>query len=273
MKNNIITAIAAGFLLTVFPLTALAQHGEKDVTLHVNPRWSECSFQLDPSLTQEAWRQFTREAGLVIYFRPLSDARPMGVGNYELSILNWQTAFDDTDPAWNDTFVHPDSVHWLKEGDRLQIPGFVFRAGVSERIDVNAYWVKNPGANYGFWGGQVQYAFVNDIDNALAASARLSFVSLYGPYDFDFTTYGMEVLASKEFGVYSDWVFVSTYAGISAYLSRSHETAPVVDLKDERILGMRGMIGVATRISFARLALEYNAAAVNSISFKVGVGF
>lgn len=49
-------------------------------TLHVNPRWKQCSFQLDSSLTQGAWHQFTEEAGLVVYFRPLTDARPMGKG-------------------------------------------------------------------------------------------------------------------------------------------------------------------------------------------------
>ena len=32
--------------------------------LHVSNRWKECSFQLDPALTQAAWHQFTREAGV-----------------------------------------------------------------------------------------------------------------------------------------------------------------------------------------------------------------
>src|SRR5688572_31792544 len=102
---------------------ALAQHNHgghshgdhHDVQLHVNPRWKECSFQLDASLTQNAWREFTKEAGLVVYFRSLTDAKPMGARNFELSLLQWETAFDDTKDAWNDTFVHPTETHWLKE--------------------------------------------------------------------------------------------------------------------------------------------------------------
>ena len=273
MKTTMNITLAAAFSFALFQSTAFAHGGEKHVKLHINPRWSECSFQLDPALTQDAWRQFTREAGLVAYYRPLDGAKPVGVGNYEFSVLQWQTGIDDTQPAWNDTFVHPDSVHWLKEGSTLAIPGLTFRTGITDRIDVSAYWVKNPGANYGFWGGQVQYNFVHDSEKNWDASARLNFVSLYGPYDFDFTVYGLDLLASKEYSLYSDWISVSTYAGVSAYLSSSHELTSVVDLKDERVTGVRGMVGAAAQVSMARFAVEYNVAAVNSVSFKIGIGF
>ena len=99
--------------------------------LHVNPRWKECSFQLDPSLTQSAWRQFTEEAGLVTFFRPLSDARPLGKGRFELSALKWKTNINARDAAWNDTFVHPDSTHWLFEGSGLEFPGLTAGANVA----------------------------------------------------------------------------------------------------------------------------------------------
>ncbi|MGB2867861.1 MAG: hypothetical protein WBD36_05380 [Bacteroidota bacterium] len=273
MKNMTMTALAAAFVLTLSQPTATANGGSRNVRLHVNPRWKECSFQLDPALSQTAWHQFTQEAGLVVYFRSLTDAKPMGVGNYEFSVLEWETGFDDTQSAWNDTFVHPDSTHWLKESDRLGIPGLTFRAALTNRIDIGAYWIKNPGANYGFWGGQVQYNVVHDSERKWDASARASFVSLYGPDDFDFTVYGMDFVASKEYALYSDWVSVSPYAGVSTYLSRSHEKTIAVDLKDEDIFGVRGMVGAVAQISVARIGMEYNVAAVNSFSFKVGIGF
>ena len=46
----------------------------------------------------------------------------MGRGKFEVSVLQWQTDIDDHDAAWNDTFVHPDSVHWLFEGSGPQVP-------------------------------------------------------------------------------------------------------------------------------------------------------
>lgn len=272
MKTKTIAILAGITVLAVFQSPAFA-HGGKHVKLHVNPRWKECSFQLDPALTQAAWHEFTREAGLVAYFRSLTDARPMGAGNFEISVLQWATAFDDTKDAWNDTFVHPDSTHWLKEGSRLAFPGLMLRAGITDRLDVGAYVTKSPGANYGFWGGQVQYNVVNDAEARWAASARLGFVSMYGPDDLGLTVYGLDLLASREFAVHSDWISVSPYAGVSTYLSTAHETTTAVDLKDERVLGVQGMVGVAAQVSLARLAVEYNVAAVNTLSFKLGVGF
>ena len=273
MKGTMIYTIAAATVFTVFQSMAVAHGDSKNVKLHVNPRWKECSFQLDPSLTQEAWHHFTAEAGLVTYFRSLTDAKPMGGGNFEVSILDWQTRIDDTDAAWNDTFVHPDSTHWLLEGSSLAFPGLMFRAGLTDRIDVGAYWTKAPGANYGFWGGQVQYNVVNESEKQWAASARVSFVSMYGPDDFNFAVYGLDFLASKEYALISDWVSISPYAGVSTYLANSHETSAVVNLSDEHVVGVQGMVGAVAQISLARLAVEYSVARVNSLSFKLGVTF
>ncbi|MEW5799334.1 MAG: hypothetical protein AB1728_10030 [Bacteroidota bacterium] len=273
MKDTIFNTIAAAVVFALFPSEASAHGSGNDVNLHINPRWSECSFQLDPSLTQQAWHQFAKEAGMVSYFRSLTDAKPMGVGHYEFSILQWQTAFDDRKDAWNDTFVHPDSVHWLKESARLGFPGLTFRTGITDNIDVAAFVTKSPGANYGFWGGQVQYNIVNNVENDWAISSRLGFNSLYGPEDFNFTVYGLDLLASKEFAVYSDWITVSPYAGTSIYLASAHEITSKVTLSDENVAGVQGTIGAVAQISFAKLAVEYNAAVVNTLSFKIGIGF
>lgn len=273
MKHSKFSTLAAVVVSTVFSSAALAHGGDKHITLHVNPRWSECSFQLDASLTQQAWRQFTKEAGQVVYFRSLTDAKPMGTGNYEVSLLQWSTNIDESQPAWNDTFVHPDSVHWLIGGDRLAFPGLMARAGITDKIDFAAYVTKAPGANYGFLGGQVQYNLVNNVAKDWAASARVSFVSIYGPDDIDYTVYGADLTASKLVATYSDWARVSAYGVVSAYLGRSHEKSAVVNLADESVLGVQGSVGIAAQLSVARVSAEYNMASLNTISFKVGMGF
>jgi hypothetical protein len=268
-------AVAAVTLLTPaagFAQVSHAADGAKDIVLHLSDRWDECSFQLDPSLTQQAWRQFTKEAGLVVYFRPLADARPMGKGNFELSILQATTGIDDADAAWNDTFVHPDERHWLFEGSGLPMPGLMARGGVTDRLDVGAYFTKNPNANYGFYGGQAQYNIAQGRNADWAVSSRASFVSMYGPEDLDFTVYGVDVLASKAFPV-ARWVSVSPYAGVSGYLNSSHEKSDVVSLEDENIVGVQAMVGAVAQISVARIAVEYNAAKVGSRTIKVGVAF
>ena len=269
MKRILPLAVAIATALIQTPADA-QDHKHSGPKLHVNPRWDECSFQLDPSLTQAAWRQFTREAGLVAYFRSVSDARPMGRGHFEVSVLQWQTGIDDHDAAWNDTFVHPDSTHSLFEGSGLKFPGLMIRAGITNTTDVGFYVTKNPGANYGFFGGQVQRSLLGTTGD-WAASARASFVRMYGPEDLNLTVYGVDLLASRRMAL-TRWAVLSPYAGVSTYLSRSHERSAVVALYDESVIGAQGMVGAAMEVYNARLAVEYNVARVPTLSLKVGVG-
>jgi hypothetical protein len=244
--------------------------GGKNVTLHINPRWKECSFQLDAALTPAAWRQFTGEAGVVTHFKPLVDAKPLGRGNYELSLLQWNTGIDDTEAAWNDTFVHPDSAHWLFEGSGLNFPGLTGRVGVTDRTDVGVYVTKSPGANYGFYGVQVQQNLVDNPASNWAAAMRVGFTSMYGPEDLDFKVYGADLLASRRYGMFRGKLAVSPYAGVSATLSRSQEKSAVVDLEDANVLGAQATLGAVAEFSVARVAMEYSLARVPSMSLKIG---
>jgi hypothetical protein len=270
MKRTTLTTAAMALALIQAPASAQHTHTHDGPPLHINTKWKECSFQIDPSLTQAAWRQFTQEAGLVVYFRPVADARPMGRGNFELSAVRWETGIDDADAAWNDTFVHPDEHHSLFEGSRQSVPGLMLRAGVSNSTDVGVYFTKSPGANYGFAGAQVQYNLLRTASD-WAASARGSFVTIYGPEDLDFAVYGVDLVASRTFAL-ARWASVSPYAGVSTYLASSHEKTSAVALRDERLVGMQTTAGASLQLTKARLGVEYNVAKVPTVSFKVGFG-
>jgi hypothetical protein len=269
MAHTRLTTATLALAIALMQTPAVAQSGRP--RLHVNPRWKNCSFQLDSSLTQSAWHQFTEEAGLVAYFRPISDARPMGKWKFEISMLQSQTGIDDTDSAWNDTFVHPDSTHWLFEGNGLKFPGLMARVGVASKTDVGLYFTRSPGANYGFVGGQLQHSLVGDTTRAWTAAVRASFVSMYGPADLSFRVYGVELLASRRF-VVSKWATLSPYVGASTYLSTAHEKTAAVSLDDEHVAGAQAMLGTAVQLSVVRLGVEYNVAKVQSLTLKVGIG-
>lgn len=262
--------LAAALIAALAPLPALAQ--DHHVTLHVGNRWKECAFLLDKSLTQPAWRQFTQEAGLVTYFRTLTDARPMGKGKYEISLLQWTSGIDDTKSAWNDTFVHPDSAHWLFEGSGLSFPGITARAGITDRVDVGVYFTKNAQANYGVYAAQVQVNLMNDAATGWAAATRVNYASLFGPEDLTHATLGVDGLVSKTYAA-TRWLTLSPYVGATAYLSRAHEKSAVVTLKDEQVGGMQGMAGIVAKVAALRISAEYNTAKVNTTAVKVGVAF
>ena len=251
--------IIAAVLLPLAASSVSAQH------LHTNHEWDECAIVLSPTLTQTAWRQFVREVGLVAYFRPLASATPLGKRKVEFSVLNWGTRIDAHDAAWNDTFSHPDSTHWLFEGDALKIPGLMLRAGLTDRLDAGLYFTKSIGANYGFLGGQVQYSLLSD-PKSVAAAGRLSAVNVFGPEDVSASVFGADLVVSKTVS------YFSPYAGVSGYLSRGVEHTSKVNLKDESIFGVQGMLGVEARVSVVRIAAEYNFAKVPGYSLKVGFG-
>jgi hypothetical protein len=263
-------AALAAALMTV-PSTASAQ-SHNHPHLHVSDRWDDCAFQLDPALTQSAWRQFTREAALVTYFRPLRDAAPMGAGRFEISIMQSVVGIDDHDAAWNDTFVHPDSTHWLYEGSGLPVPELMARAGVTDRLDVGIYFTKNPNANYGFAGAQLQYNLVQQATSLLDASARLSAAALFGPADVEHSVYGLDLIASRRYPLFRR-AAIAPYAGVSAFASRSHEESAVVELEDERVAGVHAFAGAVAQYSFLRVAVEYDAAAVQTKSVRIGFAF
>lgn len=269
--NSIYTSVAITCILVIVSNFSFAQ--QQLPKLHVNPKWKECSFQIDPSLTQDEWYKFTKEAGLVSYYRSLTEAKPLGRWKFEVSLLQWKTEINDAEGAWNNTFVHPDSIHWLKEGPRLAVPGLSGRVGIADKLDIGLFFTKNPEANYGIYGGQIQYNIVYDTLLHWGASARAMFTSIYGPEDLQLRVYGVDFVASKELIKHSNWVSISPYAGISAYLSASHETTDKVNLKDEIIVGTQVMLGVTVNVYYARLGIEYNYSNTNTLSFKIGVGF
>lgn len=268
MKRRVFGIIAAAIAMFIIAAPTDAQSRPK---LHVNKRWKQCSIQLDSSLTQSAWHQFTQEAGQVVYFRPLADAQPMGRGKFEFSFMQWQTNVDDKTSAWNDTFVHPDSTHWLYEGGGLQFPGIAFRGGIASKTDVGLYFTKNPQANYGAYGVQLQQNLVTNAASEWNVSARGSFVTLFGPDDVNLNVYGVDVVTS-----WKHWNFgpvaVAPYAGVATYLSTSHEKTTAVNLSDERVLGAMGTLGAAVRFSAVRLAAEASMSRVPSMAMKIGIG-
>jgi hypothetical protein len=268
MKHQPLSIIAGVVAIALLSTPTNAQNQPK---LHVSSRWKQCSIQLDPSLAQSAWHQFTQEAGQVVYFRPLADAQPMGRGNFEFSFMQWQTNVDDNTSAWNDTFVHPDSTHWLYEGNGLQFPGLALRAGVTPSTDVGMYFTKNPQANYGAYGVQLQQNLVRSGAQGWDVSARASFVALFGPEDVDLNVYGVDVVTS-----WKHWRFgraaLVPYAGVSTYLASSHEKSSVVNLADERVLGAMATAGAALQFSVVRVSAEASMSRIPSIAMKVGIG-
>lgn len=252
---------------------SVEKHGDHpNVSLHVNSGIGMCDFDIAPALTQDEWAQATREVGSAIYLEPLASSRPLGKGNWGLQLENNSFHVDQESGAWNNTFHHPDSTHYLAGSDgRLSVPGLRFRFGITDRLDAGIYYTtaKPFGANYGFLGFDAKYALLNDTDNGWSAAVRASYATDASIRDFNISSTGLEVLAGKNL-----FNLFTPYAGLATNWNHGRETTSEVDLHNENSIALRGIIGLEFRWKFIDLAYECQLGdGMAQRSFKIGVVF
>lgn len=265
MKNNLLNLVAKAFIVFAFASVSHAQGNGSDVYWHITPSVKTCSMVIDPSLTQSQWHTFTKQVGASSSFKSLASARTLGRLNVHVALDYGSTPIDQHDPAWINTFTHPDADCPL--GDAVAYPTLRARMGVADNMDVGGYWTVAPGANYGMLGGEFKYAFLRESENIPAAAVRASATILTGVPDFDLSIYSIDLLASKEIAK------LTPYVGIRTSLAMATETTYKVDLEAETVPIAQGYVGVAYSIWMLNLAAEYNVSSVNTFAFAVGLNF
>lgn len=260
-KRLIGTAVLPlGLLLLASP--SYAQEDGGGVYWHLDPNVETCSMVIDPSLTQGQWETFTRQISGIATFKSLESAGPLGKMNFTLGIDYSTTPVDQHDPAWINTFTHPDADCPL--GDEINTPTLPARLGVSAKMDVGAYWTTAPGANYGLLGGEFKYAFLRESAKAPAAALIASFGMLTGAPDYNISVYSLGLMAGKRLAKFTP------YLGIRESVAIATETTSKVDLDRETLPLTQGFIGSTFSLWKLGLAAEYNVAAVNTLSFLIG---
>ena len=264
MKNMLKKSAMAIFLMVFITLKANGHHNGVDVYWHTDPGVTTCSMYIDPSLTQEQWKRFTRQVGAISSYKSLAPATTLGKGHFSLDLVSSITPVDQKDPAWINTFTHPDETCPL--GDQIKLPMIRAKYGLNDKVDIGVLWTKAPGANYGMAGGEVKYRFMSETAKRPAAAVRTSWVGLTGVSDYNFSVASLDLMTSKSFSGFSP------YLGIRGNLMMSAETTAKVDLRKERFLNPQAYLGIGYSFWRISLAVEYNVADVNTCSFRVGIG-
>ena len=255
----------------IFCYSTYAQHAHPDVELHVNSNLGMCDFDIAPELTQAEWGRAVHEVGDAIYLDPLSSSKSLGRWNWSLWIEQNTFTVDQESGAWNNTFHHPDSAHWLTESGRLSVPGLRFQLGIANRWDAGIYYTsaKPFGANYGFVGVETKYTFLNDTLHGWYASARASYAMDANIRDFNVSSTALDITASKKL-----FKLFTPYAGISFGWNHGKEITSEVNLKNENSLALRGIIGIDFRWKFVNLGYVFLPGdGMANQAFKIGVSF
>jgi len=262
MKSNRLNGTAVALISVLVVAVPRVQSHAGDVYWHIDPNVESCSMVMDPALTQDQWHRFAEQAGAMVTFKSMASATTLGKMNFRVSIDASRTPVDQHDPAWINTFTHPDEDCPL--GDVISIPTLRAAMGVSDRMDIGGFWTTAPRANYGMAGGEIKYGLLRESDRYPAAAVRASAVFLTGVPDFDLNIYSLDVTASKTF------TRLSPYVGFRSSFIMGTENTSKVDLKDERFGISQGYAGAVYTLWSFSLAAEYDIGPVNTLQFALG---
>jgi len=255
-----------GIITSILLLSAIASRSQNtgnSVYWRLDPTVESCSMVIDPSLTQDQWKRFTRQAGEIVTFKTLSTARTIGRNHFSIAIDYSTTPIDQHDLAWINTFVHPDENCPL--GDEIVMPTLRGKYGITDRMEAGIMWTSAPDANYGLVGAEFKYAFLDEKKNSPAMAARCSFVSLTGVEDYNINLGSVDLIASKKV----KWV--TPYVGVKETFVNSEETTTKVALENENLFLTQGFVGISYSVWYVNLAAEYNLSNVNTLSFLVAI--
>jgi len=265
MKNTQTTKIIALTFLTAISTASFSDEGE---TVHTNDRWEECAMDINPNLTQSQWKQFNKNFSSILYFKPMSGAKPLGKGKVDISLEMSRTKIDEHSGAWKNTFSHPEEDHFLAgDNHQLQIPVLTARVGITNDIDAGITYTKNPGANYSWMGMDAKYAFHQDKSRGISVATRLSTVVIMGVEDFDYYLAAADLLVSKELGMFTP------YAGVTGIVSSANETTNEVNLDRNTLASVEAIVGTQFQWNYLSVAAEADVARTNTYSVKIGAIF
>ena len=260
------TIVAAGLVMAA-PLEAQSFHQGPSTgrPLHVDPTLEECSVIFASSLTQGAFRRFAREFGSVSAFRQSSAASTLGRGRISLGVEMMRFSVDQWADAWHDTFAHPDEHHAL--GSRQDFPKLSARVGVTDHLDVGAFWTRNPMANYGWLGVDAKQRVLTE-GHGMPVSLAVRGAYTKTLYVSDMDMHALTADVSIERRVAGGF---RPYIGVGADGVFVRETSDAVALRDEREFVPHAFAGFeVTVLRRITLGAEHTRGALSSTQVQVG---
>jgi hypothetical protein len=252
-------------VLLLLPTTSLAV--PFDPNLNVDPSVDDCYVRFAPDLTQAAYRRFAREFGSISAFKQASPPSTLGRGGFSVDLEQIAFSVEEKSAAWNDTFVHPDGYHPL--GSDKSFPKLRLRVGVSDDLEVGAFFTKAPKANYGWLGVEAKYGVLRQgEDMPVAVAVRGAYTKTLYVADMDMHALSADVSVGRTF-----WRILTPYVGAGADAVLARETSPAVNLATETLLVPHVAAGVEIRYWHVALGVEAERSALTSYQAQLSAVF
>ena len=216
--------------LVLLPPTIALGGAPFDPNLNVDPSVKDCSVRFAPDLTQDAFHRFAREFGSVSAFKQGSAPTTLGQWGVSLGVEQIFFSVEEKSDAWNDTFAHPDAYHPL--GSDKTFPKLRLRVGVTDDLDVGAFYAANPNANYGWLGVEAKYALLDQRDGMpVTLAIRGAYTKTLYVTDMDMHAATADVSVGRTF-----WNVFTPYVGLGSDAVLARETSDAVNLETEAVV-------------------------------------
>ena len=253
-------------LMLLAPWAAPARRASADTAdpnLHVDPSLKDCSVKFAPELTQDAYGRFVREFGSVSAFKMMAPPMTLGRKHVALAVQQLNFTVEEHSDAWNDTFYHPSAYHEL--GSQKSFPLMRLAVGVSDHLDVGAFYSENPNANYGWLGLEAKYAMLRQGEKSpVTMAVRGAYTKTLYVKDMDMHALTADVAAGRTFRE-----LFTPYVGLGADAVLARETSSAVHLATETQFIPHAVGGLDVRFWHLALGGEVQVAALTSFQLQV----
>jgi hypothetical protein len=224
----------------------------------------DISFQ--PGMTQDLFKDFNKELGAMLLYRAVAPAAPLGLTGFDIGVEATFTDIDTGKDYWKKAFQDQDVPSYLV------MPKLHVQKGLPFGIDLGLVYSKVIDSDIQYIGGEVKYAFIEGSAVWPAVAVRGSYSQIMGVDQLDFKTYGVEVTASKGFGV---GVKIIPYVSIGEYWNKSNpKNLPAgINLSSDSFSTTRYAAGAKLQFLLLDITAEADYAEVPSYTLRVGLSW
>jgi opacity protein-like surface antigen len=266
VASRLVASFAAVLPSLLSPAVAFAEPSD-DPTLHVDASVKDCSVRFASSLTQDAFHRFVREFGSVSAFKQGAPPVPLAAGDLVLSAEWMSFTVEEHAAAWNDTFTHPTAHHPL--GAEKSFPKLHLRGGLTDRLEMGAFYTANPEANYGWAGIDLKYAILDQrAGEPVSLAVRGAYTKTLYVSDMNMHAVTADVSVGRTL-----WGVVTPYAGVGLDGVLALETSPAVRLEDEAASVAHAFTGVEVRYWRLTAGAELQVGALTNWQAQLGFVF
>ena len=219
---------------------------------------SEVDIELNPTIAQPVFKDFSKQMGLAISYLPMSPAEPLGLLGFDIGVE--VSVLDIDQGLWNTTMK--DSAPGTVSFPRVHL-----QKGLPFGIDIGVVYTKVPSSNIKVIGGEVKWAIVSGNAAVPAIALRGSYTTLTGVDDLDLETIGADISISKGFA------FITPYAGYGHVWINSEEKSPTLNLKKEEINTAKPFVGVKISLALINFVFEADFGDLPMYTGRFNVGF